>query len=395
MSSGTKDFYEILGVGKDASAQEIKKAFRQKAKQLHPDTNKDPNADEQFKDLGEAYDVLSDPQKRQVYDQYGADGLKGAGYQTDWGSFQQGFPDMGDIFSAFFGQGFGGQRHGPRHGDDLRTVIQLDFLDAVFGVDKKIDVAHLEHCEPCGGSGSNPGTGPSTCTDCGGQGQVRQTAQTILGQFTQIVTCPRCQGRGQMITDPCRDCSGHGRREVKKELDLTIPAGVDEGTQLRVAGEGNAGPMGGPSGDLYVVLAVKPHELFERNGYDVYSKLEVTYPQLAIGDQIEIPLLQGTETIKIPAGTANGHVFTLKEKGVPMVNNPSHRGNFYVRVEVVVPTKLSKEEKELLGRLAEIQEKPKSQTEMIQNHASSIDEGMENNTEKGSFFNKFRQALNT
>jgi molecular chaperone DnaJ len=359
MSTTRRDYYEILGVSRTASADEVKKAFRKKAKECHPDTNKSPDAEAQFKELGEAYDVLSDQNKRQVYDNYGHDGLKSGGYQPGW-DFAEGFPDLGDIFASFFGgAGFGGgqrRRGGPQPGNDLRMDLPLEFNEAVFGTKKEITFTHLENCEVCQGNGAAPGSGPTVCTTCGGQGQVRQTAQTIIGHFTQIVVCPGCQGTGSIIVNPCRSCHGQGRMAVETKRSIVIPPGVDQGTRLRVAGEGDAGTKGGPPGDLYVVLHIRAHEHFKRDGYHIYSLEEVPYPVMALGGEIEVTTLEGTEKIKVPAGTQNGHIFTLKGTGIPHLNNNSKRGDHYVEVQVAIPTHLGGEEKKLLQKLNELQQ---------------------------------------
>jgi molecular chaperone DnaJ len=359
MSTTRRDYYEVLGLSKTASADEIKKAFRRKAKECHPDTNKSPDAEAQFKELGEAYDVLSNNDKRQIYDNYGHDGLKSGGYQTQW-DFADNFPDLGDIFSSFFGggAGFGGggrRRGGPQPGNDLRLDLALDFLEGVFGAKREISFTHLQNCEPCQGSGAAAGSGPSVCGTCGGQGQVRQTAQTIIGHFTQIITCPQCQGSGSTISDPCPSCQGQGRQAVETKRSIVIPPGVDQGTRLRVAGEGDAGLKGGPPGDLYVVLQIKSHPQFKRDGYHIYSIQNVSYPTLALGGTVEVPGLEGIQTLKIPAGTPNGHLFTFKGAGVPHLNNNGKRGDHYVEVQVTIPTHLNGEEKKLLQRLQELQ----------------------------------------
>jgi molecular chaperone DnaJ len=373
MSTTRRDYYEVLGVGKSASPEEIKKAFRKKAKEYHPDTNKSPEAETLFKELGEAYDVLSDANKKQVYDNYGHDGLKSGGYQPQW-DFAEGFPDLGDIFASFFGSGFGGmggqrRRGGPQPGNDLRLDLALEFTDAVFGTKKEITFTHLENCDSCQGSGASPGSGPTVCTTCGGQGQVRQTAQTIIGHFTQIVTCPNCQGNGSIIVNPCRACHGQGRSAVETKRSIVIPPGVDQGTRLRVANEGDAGIKGGPPGDLYVVLQIKPHPHFKREGYHLYTLQEVPYSIMTLGGEIEVHKLDGIETIKIPAGTKNGHIFTLKNAGVPHLNNSNKRGDHYVEVQVDIPTHLGGEEKKLLQKLKELQLE-RLQRERSQHHAS-------------------------
>jgi molecular chaperone DnaJ len=360
MSTTKRDYYEVLGVSRNASPDEIKRAFRKKAKQYHPDTNKSADAEALFKELGEAYDVLSDANKRQIYDNYGHDGLKNGGYQPQW-DFAEGFPDLGDIFASFFGgAGFGGmggrRRGGPQQGSDLRLDLTLEFTEAVFGTKKEISFTHLENCESCEGSGASPGSGPTVCTTCGGQGQVRQTTQTIIGHFTQIVTCPNCQGNGSVIVNPCRVCHGQGRTAVEAKRSIVIPPGVDQGTRLRVAGEGDSGIKGGPPGDLYVVLQIKPHPEFKRDGYHIYSVQEVPYSTLTLGGEVEVMTLNGPEKLKIPSGTQNGHIFPLKGAGIPHLNNNSKRGDHYVEVQVFIPTHLSGEEKKLLQRLGEIQQ---------------------------------------
>jgi len=282
-----KDYYEVLGVDRDAEQDEIKKAFRKKAREYHPDVNKSPDADKLFKELGEAYEVLSDPERRSMYDRYGHDGLSASGYQGFSGGFDV-FGEFSDIFSAMFGgfSGFGGQRvnpNAPSRGNDLRLDLEIDFNDAIFGVRKEVEIEHLEHCDTCGGTGLKPGSSPVRCATCNGVGQVQQTTRTFIGTFTQVSTCPDCGGMGQKITDPCVECSGNGRKQVAKVLQLNIPAGVDNGAKLRLSGEGDAGRNRGPSGDLYVVLHVKSHEIFKREGVDIYLDQPITISQAALG----------------------------------------------------------------------------------------------------------------
>ncbi|MBX2861016.1 MAG: molecular chaperone DnaJ [Vampirovibrio sp.] len=394
MSSAKQDFYDILGVSKGASESEIKKAFRKKAKEYHPDTNKSADAEQKFKELGEAYQVLSDPQKRQVYDTYGHDGLRSGGHSTNW-DFMDGFPDLSDIFSTFFGGGYGGgggRRSGPMRGDDLGLELELEFKEAVFGIEKELDINKLDHCSPCNGSGSAPGSGPTVCQQCGGNGQLRQTTQTILGTMAQIVTCPQCQGRGSMILDPCKECHGRGRQEIQKKLTVTIPAGVDNGTRLRVSGEGNAGHLGGPPGDFYVIMRVKPHAQFQRDGYHVLSTQEIPYTTLVLGGNYQVEGLDDVETLKIPAGTPTGHVFTLKGKGVPHLNDPNRRGDLYVQTDVHIPKKLSGEEKKAVQRLEDLNHGNKnSQAAAHAQHAKPAETS--DKEESGSFFNRFKEAL--
>lgn len=360
-----RDYYEVLGVPKSADAAAIKKAFRQKAKELHPDTNKSDTAEAQFKELGEAYAVLSDAQKRQVYDTYGHEGLQGSGGgygggASSWG-FMDEFTDLSDIFSAFFNGGFSGgggrgSANGPARGSDLRVSLKLSFMEAAFGCKKTVDVKRLDTCNTCEGSGAAPGTTPETCPQCHGHGQIRQTAQTMFGHFTQVVTCPQCHGTGQVLPHPCSDCHGEGRKEQVKPIELTIPAGVDSGTRLRVSNEGDAGWKSGPNGDLYVVINVAADAHFVRDGYDVASKIPVSFSQLALGDTITIPLLKGEQTVKIPAGSASGTILTLRGEGIPQINQPQRRGDFHLHLEVQVPQKLSAAERELLQQLRKLEQ---------------------------------------
>ncbi len=401
MTTQKKDYYELLGIERGATQEQVKKAFRKLAKQYHPDTNKSDDAESQFKELGEAYEVLSDPQKRQVYDTYGHDGLKSGGYQPSY-DFADGFPDLGDIFSTFFGQGFSSSRTrtGPRQGDDLRKDIHLEFDEAAFGCQRDLQITRMNHCGTCEGSGAAAGSGPTVCTTCGGQGQVRQSTQTIIGNFTQVTACPNCAGSGQMIVNPCNDCHGKGRVPDEKSLSVTIPAGVDTGTRLRVVGEGDTGHLGGPPGDLYVVVQVKAHQHFQREGYHLFSRETVSYPQLALGDDIEVPVLDGTHVLKIPSGTENGHIFTIKSAGIPHLNNPNRRGDHYIEVLIDVPKKLSGEEKKLLQRLKELQA-PKAEKSDKKNkkdkknttNATSPQDKPSQAKNGDSLFGKFKEAV--
>jgi molecular chaperone DnaJ len=356
----TRDYYDVLGVSKGADAKEIKKAFRTKAKALHPDTNPSPDAEAQFKELGEAYSVLSDSQKRQVYDQYGHEGLNGGagggyagagGYATNW-DFMSDFGDLGDIFSAFFGGGAGGGRRQAARGTDRRVVLSLTFMEAAFGAEKDVTVLRYDTCSTCDGSGAAPGTHAETCQQCGGHGQVRQSAQTMFGHFTQVVTCPACQGSGKVIRTPCPTCHGQGLEQKEETMTVNVPAGVDSGTNLRMSGGGDASPVpNGVPGDLFVVLDVEEDDHFIREGYDVLMKVPVCYTQLVLGDTIEIPLLKGSHKLKIPSGTENGHIITLKGEGIPVLNQPGLRGNLLIRLEVQIPSKVAARERELLEQL--------------------------------------------
>ncbi|KZR70331.1 Chaperone protein DnaJ [Prochlorococcus marinus str. MIT 1313] len=350
------DYYDLLGVSKDADGDTLKRAYRRLARQYHPDINKDPGAEDRFKEIGRAYEVLSDPQTRGRYDQFGEAGLGGAGGMPDVG-------DMGgfaDLFETFF-SGFGGaggsgggrpRRRGPQQGDDLRYDLKIDFEQAVFGQEREIKIPHLETCDTCNGTGAKVGSGPTTCSTCGGVGQVRRATRTPFGSFTQVAECPSCEGTGQVIADPCSACAGQGVRQVRKKLRINIPAGVDTGTRLRVAGEGNAGLRGGPSGDLYVFLTVKSHPQLRRDGITVLSEVNVSYLQAILGDIIEVDTVDGNTSLEIPAGTQPNAVLTLENKGIPKLGNPVARGNQLISINVKLPIRLSDEERGLLEDLA-------------------------------------------
>lgn len=363
-----RDYYEALGVDHSASQDDIKKAFRSKAREYHPDVNKAADAEQKFKEIGEAYEVLSDPERRSMYDRYGHEGLSASGYQGFSGSFD--FSDFSDIFSAIFGDmaGFGRSRmnpNAPTRGNDLRLDLEIDFNDGVFGVKKELEIEHLEHCPTCSGSGAKQGSSPVRCPTCKGMGQIQQTTRMIIGSFTQVGTCPDCGGVGQKITDPCKDCAGNGRQQVSKIISVNIPAGVDSGAKLRVSGEGDAGKNLGPSGDLYIVLHVKPHEIFKRDGVDIYLEQSITVAQAALGTIKEVPKVDGVDKIKVPPGTQTGTVITLKGAGVPFLNNPNRRGDQYIRLVVTTPTHLNEEQKKLLKRLEEIEIEKASKQQTI------------------------------
>jgi molecular chaperone DnaJ len=347
-----RDFYEILGLQKNASTEEIKAAFRKLARQYHPDVSKEPDAEEKFKEINEAYGVLSDPQKRARYDQYGRAGLGDMGGMPDYATM-----DFSDIFEEIlggFGFGFGGGGRSRRahRGRDLQVHVELTFEEAVFGVEKTIEITRNEPCSTCHGSGAEPGTSPQRCGTCGGRGEVRQMRQTIFGSMMQSGPCPTCGGRGEVITSPCHTCHGQGleRKNVKKVVQ--IPAGVDNGNQIRLAGEGEPGGNGGPVGNLYLIVSVKPHKFFKRRENDILLNLDINIAQAVLGAEVEIPTVNGTEKLKIPSGTQPGKVFTLKARGVPYIRR-SGRGDQLVIVNVDIPTKLSKEQKELFEKLAE------------------------------------------
>ncbi len=350
------DFYELLGVSRDADADSLKRAYRQQARKYHPDINKEAGAEEKFKEIGKAYEVLSDSQKRARYDQFGEAGLGGAAGMPDMGDMG----GFGDLFETFF-SGFGGsgaaggtrpQRRGPQQGDDLRYDLTIDFDKAVFGQEKEITIPHLEICDVCRGSGAKKGSGPITCSACGGAGQVRRATRTPFGSFTQVAECPNCGGSGQVIKDPCNPCSGKGVKQVRKKLRINIPAGVDSGTRLRVSGEGNSGLKGGPSGDLYVFLKVKNHPKLKRDGLTISSEVNVSYLQAILGDTIEVDTVDGSIKLEIPEGTQPNAILILENKGIPKLGNPVARGNHQVLVKIKLPTRLSEDEKQLLHKLA-------------------------------------------
>ena len=350
------DFYSLLGVARDVDAEGLKRAYRRLARQYHPDVNKDPGAEDKFKEIGRAYSVLSEPQTRSRYDQFGEAGLGGAAGAADMGDMG-GFADLFETFFSGFGgaaaaQAGGRRRSGPRQGDDLRLDLTISFQEAVFGIEKEVQVRHLETCSTCSGSGAKAGSGPSTCGTCAGAGQVRRATRTPFGSFTQVASCPTCDGTGQVIADPCSACGGQGLQQVRKKLRINIPAGVDSGTRLRVANEGNAGPRGGPAGDLYVFLNVQAHPQLRRDGITIHSEVVLNYLQAILGDTIELESVDGHERLTIPAGTQPGTVLTLQGKGVPRLGNPVARGNHEVTVKVQLPTKLSGEERQLLEQLA-------------------------------------------
>ncbi|MFM9041177.1 MAG: molecular chaperone DnaJ [Vulcanococcus sp.] len=352
------DYYDLLGVSRDADADTLKRSYRRLARQYHPDINKEPGAEDKFKEIGRAYEVLSDPQTRARYDQFGEAGLGGGAGMPDMGDMG-GFADLFETFFSGFGGGMGGpgasagaRRRGPRQGDDLRFDLTISFSEAVFGKEKEIQIRHLETCSSCSGSGAKSGSGPTSCGTCGGAGQVRRATRTPFGSFTQVAACPTCEGTGQVIADPCNACGGQGLQQVRKKLRINIPAGVDTGTRLRVANEGNAGQRGGPAGDLYVFLTVQSHPQLRRDGINIHSEVMVNYLQAILGDTIEVETVDGPEQLEIPAGTQPGAVLTLSGKGVPKLGNPVARGNHLIAIKVQLPTKLNREERELLEQLA-------------------------------------------
>lgn len=353
------DYYEILGVEKTATKEEIKIAFRKKARQLHPDVNKAPDAEDRFKELGKAYEVLSDDEKRQVYDRYGEEGINNSGFGGG-GPFEYGFGGLNDIFEAFFGGSMGDfssrQRdpNAPIQGDDLRMDIQIDFKDAIFGVEKEIKIKHLETCEECMGTGKDKNAKQTTCKTCNGMGRVQQNTRTILGNFTSVTTCPTCNGTGIDPSSYCKKCKGRGAVPKEKIAKIKIPKGVDSGSRIRLANEGDAGKNGGRPGDLYIVLYVKESNEFIRDGVDIHTVLEISMPQAVLGDEVTVNTVDGEEKLHIPSGIENLEKLLIKGKGVPYLGKEGQRGNHYVTIKIKTPKKLTKEEEELYKKLFEI-----------------------------------------
>lgn len=345
-----RDYYDVLGVQRGASASDLKKAYRRLARQYHPDINKDEGADEKFKEVNEAYEVLSDDQKRAAYDRFGHAGVQGAGA----GGFQDmgGFGGVADIFEEFFG-GFGTRRRrgGPRRGQDLRYEMSITFEDSVFGIEKEVDINRPEICDKCHGNGAEPGTSPSRCSTCNGSGEVRRMQQSILGSFVNVATCPACQGSGEVIVSPCSQCHGQKQVQRSKTIKVKIPAGISSEQQIRLTGEGGPGENGGPPGNLYVFVNVKRHEIFQRRNDDILLNLEINVAQAALGDEVEVPTVDGTASVTIPPGTQSGTVFRLRGRGVPHLQR-SGRGDQLVITDVVIPKKLDDKQRDLFMELA-------------------------------------------
>ncbi|MFW6126019.1 MAG: molecular chaperone DnaJ [Chloroflexota bacterium] len=347
-----RDYYEVLGVDRSASADEVKRAFRRQAMKYHPDRNREDGAEQRFKEVNEAFEVLSDPEKRSAYDRFGH---AGAGFGQGFGQgFGTGFDDvfggLGDIFDTFFGGAATRGRRGPQQGTDLHYSITISFEEAVFGCEKELNVERVEKCSHCGGSGSEAGSQPEKCPECGGTGQVRRVQRSVFGRFVNIAACPRCGGEGYIITRPCPYCRGSGRERERRRIMVAIPAGVDDGSQLRISGEGNAGSRGGGPGNVYVTINVEEHPLFERRGDDILYDLPVNVAQAALGDEVEVPTLEGTVALKIPPGTQTGRIIRLKDRGAPHLRS-NGRGSELVMVHVVTPENLTKEQRRLLNEL--------------------------------------------
>ena len=371
------EYYDRLGVSKDASQDEIKRAYRKMSKKYHPDINKEPGAEEKYKEVQEAYETLSDDQKRAAYDQYGPDGANaGFGGQGGFGGFDggAGFGGFEDIFSSFFGGGASRNPNAPRQGDDLQYRVNLSFEEAVFGAEKEVHYNREATCKTCSGSGAKPGTSPVTCGRCHGQGVINVDTQTPLGVMRRQVTCDVCHGTGQEIKEPCQTCHGTGHEKQSHKVSVKIPAGVETGQQIRLAGQGEAGFNGGPYGDLFVIINVNPSDKFTRDGSTIYYTLNISFVQAALGDTVEVPTVHGNVEMTIPAGTQTGKTFRLKGKGAPRLRGGS-QGDQHVTVKIVTPTKLNDAQKEALLAFAK----------------ASGDEKIA--PQKKGFFNKVKDAL--
>ena len=360
MAEQKRDYYEVLGVSRGASEDEIKKAYKKMARKYHPDLNPgDKSAEEKFKEVNEAYEVLSDADKKARYDQYGHAGVDpnfGAG--GFGGGFDGGFDfgDLGDIFGSFFGGGFGGGRrtnpNAPQRGESIRMSIAISFEEAAFGCEKEVTVERYETCDTCHGSGCAPGTSPEVCPDCHGTGTVQVRRQTPMGVFATSAPCTKCGGKGRIIHQPCKDCRGSGMVRKKKTIQASIPAGIDNGQTISIRGQGNAGKNGGPAGDLLITITVRPHELFRREGTSVLCEAPITFTQAVLGAELEIPTIDGKVKYTLPEGTQSGTTFRLKGKGIPSINGRG-RGDQYVTVYIETPKNLNKEQKEALKKFAE------------------------------------------
>jgi molecular chaperone DnaJ len=353
--SSKRDYYEVLGVSRSAGTDEIKKAYRRLARQYHPDVSQEADAETRFKEVNEAYQVLSDSQKRAMYDRFGHVGTQGMGGFEGFGGFRDPFEIFEEFFGASFGMGMGRgrTRRGPRRGADLRYDMEIDFKEAVFGVDKEIEIPRHQTCPQCKGSGAEPGTSPIRCPDCNGTGEVRRQ----MGFFVNIVTCPRCQGEGEVVTTPCNQCGGRKRVIESRRLSVKIPAGVDGGTQIRLAGEGEHGVNGGPPGNLYVVLRVNPHRYFRRLDHNIHLELAVNIAQAALGDEVQVPTVDGSiEKMVIPAGTQTGETIRIRGRGVPYLRRDG-RGDQIVTIQVLTPSDLNEYQRDLLMKLGETLDK--------------------------------------
>lgn len=376
----SKDYYEVLGIDKNASDEEIKKAFRKMALKYHPDKNPgDKEAEEKFKEINEAYQVLSDPQKKSQYDQFGTTDFNGQGGFGGFEGFSSGgfggFSDIfGDIFDMFGSGGGRRPQNGPQRGADLEYRMTLTFEEAAFGVKKDIDIFRNETCDICHGSGARPGTSPKTCDKCRGTGQVKSQRNTPFGSFTSVTTCDKCHGEGRVIETPCTSCNGSGKVRRKRVVSINIPAGVDNGNTIPLRGEGEPGLKGGPSGDLYIQIKVSPHKIFKRQGFDMVCDVPISFIRAALGGEITVPTLEGDQKQSIPEGTQPGTVIKLRGKGIPRIRG-NGRGDLYVKLNVEIPKKLNDKQRELLNKLA-------------------LEFGEEPADGKKSFMDKFKDAFN-
>ena len=370
-----RDYYEVLGISKDAGDADIKKAYRRLAKQYHPDVNSnDKGAEAKFKEINEAYSILNDPEKRSNYDRFGHAAFDGSAGSGGFEGF--GFGGLDDLFESFMGGGFSRnktKRAGPQRGNDLQYAMEITFHDAAFGVAKDLNLNRLQSCGVCGGTGAKPGTSPETCKQCNGTGQVRYTQSTPFGQFVNVRACDVCKGEGKIIVNPCENCRGKGRISKSSKISIDIPSGIDEGQTISLRGEGEPGLRGGPSGDLFVTIHIKPHPIFKREGFDVVCDVPISFTQAALGAEIEIPTIDGKMPYGIPEGTQPHTVFKLKSKGIKHLRS-NIRGDQYIRISVEVPSKLSQKQKELLKQFAEI----------------TGDEGLE---QKKGFFEKMKDLF--
>jgi len=377
-----RDYYEILGVPKNASEEEIKRAYRRLAKQYHPDANPgNKEAEEKFKEINEAYEVLSDPDKRKKYDQFGHAAFDpsyaGAG-GSNFGGFNFDFSNFGDIFEDIF-EGFdifGGskrRREGPQRGNDINIQLELDLKEAAFGVEKEVPIYRTERCTTCNGTGAKPGSSPQTCKKCGGSGQIRFRQQTLFGEISTVRTCDACGGVGTIITDPCRECNGTGKVKKQRKVKINIPAGIDDGQIISLRGEGESGVRGGPNGDLNIHVKIKPHPIFRREGYNIIVDVPITFVTATLGGEIEIPTLEGKTKIRVESGTQNGDEFRLRGKGINYLRSKG-RGDLIVRFSIEIPKKLNEKQKELLRKFDEL---------------SSVDAY----EKRKSFFDKLREAF--
>lgn len=343
-----RDLYEVLGVARNASPEELKKAFRQQALKYHPDRNKEQDASERFKEVNAAYQVLSDPQRRTAYDKFGHAGVSdGAGRGFD--DFQN-FGGFGDIFDAFFG---GSSRKGPARGNDLELEVSVSFIEAAFGIEKEFDVERLETCERCEGKRAEPGTEPSTCATCGGSGEVRRVQRMVFGQFQQVAQCSTCAGTGQTVETPCTNCRGRGTERHNRRIAVEIPAGIEDASRIVMRGQGEKGAMNGPAGDLYIYVRVQQHEVFERHGNDVLAEVSVNIAQAALGTMLTVPTIDGEHELKVSAGTQTGKVFRIRNVGIPHMGRSGRRGDQLVAVKIETPKKLSDRQRELFEELAD------------------------------------------